>query len=98
MEKSCRVSRHFIELSAKVAEKLEDNHYVTKLLESAEQLLDSANFDFCQYRELVETIDRTTRDANWLRGLFQKMSGRTRHFSETNQIVKLALGLEDREL
>ena len=98
MEKSCRVSRHFIELSAKVAEKLEDNHYVTKLLESAEQLLDSANFDFCQYRELVETIDRTTRDANWLRGLFQKMAGRTRHFSETNQIVKLALGLEDREL
>ncbi len=97
-EKSCRVSRHFIELSAKVAEKLEDNHYATKLLESAERLLDSANFDFSQYRELVKTIDRTTQDVSWLRKLFRKMADRTRHFSEINQTVKLALDLEDREL
>ncbi len=97
-EKSCTVPRHFMVLAERVVEQLEDRHYATRLLDGAEQLLDSDNFDLCQYRKLVETVDRTTREADRLRRLVRKMADRTGHFSEINQTAKLALSLQDREL
>ncbi len=97
-EKSCQSSREFLSLAEQVMAKLGDRYYAKKLFTAAEELLDQNNFDLSQYGKLIESIDSEFGDADWLKNIVRKIAKRTRHFSQTWQISKLAGSLSDSKL
>ena len=94
-EDECEKPSHFINLGTEVVEQLEDTFYGRKLYTAAESLLEAGQFNLAESSQLIRSVDQHISDNDWVENLFEQATARIKHFSETNQLAKLAKSLSD---
>jgi len=98
LEKEAVSVKQFLALAERVRLELEDTFYAAKLIESAENLLDGAGYQFSRYKPILLAVDKNLDDTAWLGRLLDRAAENATDFIAFKDLVVTAAQLKHREL